>query len=340
MEEPDLLMDVLQLDFDNYRLMLRVCLDEGGAQIECGQQPESPRSQRIEQLQQEVARLRELIFGTSKKQRPAKHQQFRPQKILCLKMPSKSVETSFMKVDFKSGEFHLRDQAEVTKFKKYSFDGIFTNYQLGLLDDYYRRCFLDGESLDYFLFISGARGTNKKELAHRMALLFMQAVASRVDSLPDRKDALKVRISSMMGSLYMREISASSSKWRQELVAGVEFIKVKQKEQVKLLGQDEASDGLNAMYTMIELCETVDHLDQMDIMSSKLRRVLYLCICSTEKNYDSPAACVKESVQLCRRNNYEWSVRRLFEKLDSMKQLVVCCVDTIYSRVFACTHCW
>lgn len=340
MDEPDLLMEVLQLDFENYKQLLRLCLDNNIVSAEGNQLPEPAKNEKIEHLQQEVENLRVLIFGTNKKKRVAKRPQFKVQKILCLKMPSKSVEASFMRVDFKSGEFHLRDQTDVTKYKKYTFDGIFTNYQLGLLDDYFKRCFLDRETLDYFLFINGAQGTNKKEIAHRMAMLFMQIVASRIDSHPGRREALKVRISSMMGGLYMREISASSSNWRQELVAGIEFIKVKQIELVKLLGQDESSEGLNATFTMIELCETVDYLDQMDIVSSRLQRMLYLCICSTEKNYDSPATCVKETVQLCRKNNYEWSVRRLHEKLDSMKQLVVCCVDTIYSRVFACTHCW
>ncbi len=337
MELADPLLDVLRMDFENYQQMLRLCLDDGFGYCE---QIESTKTHKIEQLQQEVENLRVMIFGTSKKKRTAKQLQFKVQKILCLKMPSKSVEASFMKVDFKSGEFHLRDQTDVTKFKKYVFDGIFTNYQLGLLEDYFKRSFLDADTPDYFLFINGAQGTNKKEIAHRMALLFMQAVANRIDNQPESKEALKVRISSLMGDLYMREISASSSSWRQELAAGVEFIKVKQKEHVKLLGRDEGSEGLNAMYTMIELCETVDYLDQMDIMASRLRRILYLCICSTEKNHDSSAACVKETVQLCRRSNCEWSVRRLHERLESMKQLVVCCVDTIYSRVFSCTHCW
>ena len=345
----DGLIDILKVDFENYKLMRNLLDGPESKEKPIQEKKKAPHfptdhsdmlAER-EMLRKEVENLRETLYKTGQKPK-SESEELRNQKemkILCLKSPSKNLEAGFIKVDTKTGQFSVKDINDIQRYRKFQFDGIFSNFKLGLLDDFVKTRFLTIDGKDYFAYVSGQSETNKKEISFRFAFQFSKKLNKIIeDSFPEDKKRFRLKMINIMDTLNTKEIPIfGNPNWFSDLQEFISLLKSGgETKGEKLLGKPERKVLMNASYMMVELCEASveDSESTLEGMSGRLRRLQYFCICTTQKSYVNPEECIRESLSLCEKINYGWCIRRLFEGFDRMKKVVCVCIDTLSSRIF------
>ncbi len=311
----------------------------------------------------DIAQLRAKLLGSNQSARIISPSQEIPSLyLLYLKLPSKNFEAPFMHYD--STIFSVRKGSDLMTFNDYRFNKIFTNFNLGQLDEYFVSDYLKSSMRDYLVFLQGPQDTHKEELTSRMALNFILRTCHGIQN----KNQVRIRIVSITsGNAKIVDIALSLSDWKHEVEKTLESMK-SNKDVVELMQPDNSNQNdhpLPAEFLFIEIEQINSILEGYEITSKRANRIKYIAFVRCRKRYStnkigviksesqsfsfsqSPSGsnrsdtslsslsqCLQECSNLSTGRSFEWQLSQLNSRSRYMKRMVLATFEPIYGRIF------